>query len=55
MVKDKLQIVQFRVATKRAGPHHIWRLEVGTGKMYRYFDTGLSPVSFDMLTKGSDN
>jgi hypothetical protein len=27
----------------------IWHLEIGAGKMCRYFDTDVSPVSFDIF------
>jgi hypothetical protein len=51
VVQDKLQLVQRNITTKRAGPIHIWHLEVRAGKMYRYMDVSKldTHVSFDIF------
>jgi hypothetical protein len=38
MAQDKLQLVQYNVASKRAGLLQIWHFEARTSKMYRYSD-----------------
>jgi hypothetical protein len=60
MVQEKLRLVQYSVAGKRAGPIHIWHLEVRTGNTYRHTDVSIYISTFWYLifsvpiTKGSN-
>lgn len=47
---EQVTVVRYSVANKRAGHLHIWRYELGTDKIYRYFYTDVLLVSVDIFS-----